>query len=143
MKVLAVILEVLSALAAGAALAAGVWWAKQDHRDTALLEQRRTELKGEIATLRAKEKNAFDWIQNPPTNAVKETEAKRNELYAARGELAGKLAALAALEDDAKGVPVAASWEAFARAKWAGRLGMAAIVFGAAAGIAGLLTGEG
>lgn len=142
MKVLVVIFEFLSAIAAGVALYAGWRWAQQDHADTEARKQREDQLERDITDLEGKEKAAYDWLQTPTTDVARIKEAKVVERDGYRQELAQKRAELAALNGELEGVPVATSWKAFTRAKMAGKLGMAAVILGAFAGIFGLFTGS-
>lgn len=134
--------ELLGAAAAAAALVVGILWAKQDHKDDAQRDERKASLRAEISRLDGEIQTVEDWIRTPPTDVTKIKDAKTAELYSLRDARARTQGKLEALEGDAEGVPVAASKKAFDRAKLAGILGMAAIIFGAAAGIFGLFTGD-
>lgn len=138
MKVLVIILEILGGLAAIFALVAGIQWAKQDHADTTQRESSMDSLRTDISNLETQAKEAEDWLRTPTTDVTTVKDEKRAEMYSHRESLAAARTKLKAMEGSVQGVPVALSQTAFERAKRAGILGMAAIVFGAAAGVLGV-----
>lgn len=81
------------------------------------------------------------WLRTPTTDETRVRDEKKAELNSIQERLAEARGKLKAMEGNAQGVPVAVSRKAFDRAKTAGVLGMAAIIFGSAAGVLGVFTG--
>ncbi|TLM73132.1 hypothetical protein [Pseudarthrobacter sp. NamB4] len=136
------ILEILGGLAAAAALVVGIMWAKQDHTDTTQRDSAIGSLHTEISNLETEAEKVRSWLRTPTTDESRVRDEKKAELNSIQERLAEARGKLKAMEGNAQGVPVAVSRKAFERAKTAGVLGMAAIIFGSAAGVLGVFTGE-
>lgn len=141
MNVLVAWLEGFGALFAGAAIFMGFRWASQDHKDTAKHTKQLQEHRDEISRLEG-ERAQIDEdlsLRSDLTRVRTDNENKRTEV---QGEIAARKRAIKILETALEGVPVAASKKALQRAKWAGWLGLTAVIFGAVAGVLGALFGQ-
>lgn len=139
MDIWVVVFELLGGATAATALIFGITWAKQDHKDTTTRDAKIRSTRAEIQRLESLITPLDAWFRLPDNDATDVRTAKTTERNSYREALAAEQGKLEAMEAPVDGVVVAASQTAYRRARQAAIFGMAAIIFGATAGVLGVV----